>query len=350
MTCSPAGAEAARDLGLRMHCCRGSLERGAPAAGLAPDGVLASADEILAATQRDITRFHDPAPDSMLRVAVAPATPLAVTPDLLRESAALARRAGVRLHTHLAESADEDAACQAAFGLAARPSTWSRRDGSARTCGWRTACTWTPPASACWAAPGPGWHTAPARTPGSGRVSRRCRNCWPAAPRSAWAPTGPPTSTAALARSCARPCWPPGPAAGPAALTARQALAMATMGSARCLGRQDEIGSLEVGKQADVVLWRLDGLGHADIADPVCALVFGPPAPVHLLTVAGRAVVSGGELRTADPAALAREARAARPGSCCAAPPRDRLPCQARRRAAGGPPVPGRAVPSRRAR
>ena len=74
--------------------------------------------------------------------------------------------------------------------------------------------------------------------------------------------------------------------AGPAALTARQALAMATMGSARCLGRQDEIGSLEVGKQADVVLWRLDGLGHADIADPVCALVFGPPAPVHLLAIA----------------------------------------------------------------
>ena len=62
---------------------------------------------------------------------------------------------------------------------------------------------------------------------------------------------------------------------------------MATMGSARCLGRQDDIGSLEVGKQADVVLWRLDGLGHADIADPVCALVFGPPPPVHLLTVAG---------------------------------------------------------------
>ena len=74
---------------------------------------------------------------------------------------------------------------------------------------------------------------------------------------------------------------------GPRALTARQALAMGTMGGARCLGRQDDLGSIEVGKLADLALWRLDGLGHADIADPVCALVFGPPAPLELLLVGG---------------------------------------------------------------
>ena len=98
---------------------------------------------------------------------------------------------------------------------------------------------------------------------------------------------------------------------GATALSARQALAMATMGSARCLGRQDEIGSLEVGKQADVALWRLDDLGHTPVADPVWALVCGPPARLELLTVAGQPVVEAGQLRTADPAALAREVREA---------------------------------------
>ncbi len=96
---------------------------------------------------------------------------------------------------------------------------------------------------------------------------------------------------------------------GPRALTARQVLQMATMGGARCLGRAQELGSLEVGKVADIALWQLDGLGHADIDDPVCALVFGPPAPVRLLLVGGEPVVVDGQLQTADVTVLAREAR-----------------------------------------
>src|SRR6185436_4142052 len=87
---------------------------------------------------------------------------------------------------------------------------------------------------------------------------------------------------------------------GPAALTARESLALGTIGGARCLGRDDELGSLEPGKLADVALWRIDGLAHAGIADPVAALVLGPPRPVDTLLVGGRAVVEGGELRTAS--------------------------------------------------
>jgi cytosine/adenosine deaminase-related metal-dependent hydrolase len=98
---------------------------------------------------------------------------------------------------------------------------------------------------------------------------------------------------------------------GPAAMTARQALALGTIGGARCLGRAGELGSLEPGKLADVALWRLDDLGHADVADPVAALVLGPPARVELLLVGGRTVVAGGELRTASEEEIVREARAA---------------------------------------
>jgi imidazolonepropionase-like amidohydrolase len=96
-------------------------------------------------------------------------------------------------------------------------------------------------------------------------------------------------------------------AAGPLALTAREALRMGTIGGARCLGWDDELGSIEVGKLADLALWRVDGLAGAGIADPIATLVLGAPSLAHLF-VGGRAVVADGELRTADPADLAAAA------------------------------------------
>jgi imidazolonepropionase-like amidohydrolase len=94
-------------------------------------------------------------------------------------------------------------------------------------------------------------------------------------------------------------------------MTAREALLLGTMGGARCLGRQADLGSLEVGKLGDLVMWRLDGLGHDGIDDKVAALVFGPPAPVELALVGGRPVVERGELVHADAEVLARAARRA---------------------------------------
>ena len=96
-------------------------------------------------------------------------------------------------------------------------------------------------------------------------------------------------------------------AGGPAALTAREALELATIHGARCLGREAEIGSLEAGKLADVALWRVDDLVHTGISDPVAALVFGPAPRVELLLVNGRAVVEAGELKTADAEMVAGE-------------------------------------------
>ena len=120
----------------------------------------------------------------------------------------------------------------------------------------------------------------------------------------------PPTRPASWPASCARRCSSRGWPGGPQALTAREALALGTIHGARCLGREGEIGSLEAGKLADVALWRVDGVDHAGIADPVAALVFGARPLVDTLLVGGRPVVAGGELRTADEAVVARDLRA----------------------------------------
>jgi cytosine/adenosine deaminase-related metal-dependent hydrolase len=94
---------------------------------------------------------------------------------------------------------------------------------------------------------------------------------------------------------------------GPRAMTVRESLALGTIHGARCLGREAEIGSLEPGKLADIALWRLDGLGHAGIDDPVAALVFGPQAPLARLLVGGRTVVEEDTLSNVDEVGLARE-------------------------------------------
>jgi len=301
---------AAHDIGLRLLCARGSLDLGQSAGGLPPDSIVAGRDEILAATERDIDRFHDPGPDSVLRVAVAPTAPAAVSAELLRESAELARRKGVRLHTHAAESDDEDASCQAQFG---RPLA-EHLDAA----GWLGPDVWL----------AHGVHLDAAAVARVGATGTGVAHCPSSNARlgagiapvsgliASGAPVGLGTDGAAnehggLAAELRQALLAARARGGPAALTARQALALGTMGSARCLGWSAELGSLEAGKQADVALWRLDGLGHADIADPVTALVFGPPAPLELLTVAGRPVVAAGELRTADPARLATQSRAA---------------------------------------
>jgi cytosine/adenosine deaminase-related metal-dependent hydrolase len=98
---------------------------------------------------------------------------------------------------------------------------------------------------------------------------------------------------------------------GPAAMAAREVLSMATVGGARCLGRAGEIGSIEVGKLADLAVWRLDGIGHVGVDDPVAALVFGAQPPLELLLVGGVPVVRRDELQTGDVDSLARGLRRA---------------------------------------
>ena len=306
-----AEVEAARRVGLRFHPCRGSMDLGSSRGGLPPDRVVEDRDEILAATEAAIDRHHDAAPESMLRVAVAPCSPFSVTAELLRESADLARRRGVRLHTHLAETPDEEAFCRERFGRT--PAQYLDDLGWLAGDVWLAHCVHlAPEAVRRFGATGTGVAHCPSS---NGRLGAGIA---PVADLlAAGAPVG--LGVDGAASNEAGQLLPEARQAlllarlrgGPAALDARRALAMATMEGARCLGRQEELGSLEAGKLADVALWRLDGLGHADVTDPVAALVLGPHAPLELLLVGGRAVVERGALCAADEAEIAARALAA---------------------------------------
>jgi cytosine/adenosine deaminase-related metal-dependent hydrolase len=306
-----AEVAAAVGLGIRFHPCRGSMDLGRSRGGLPPDEIVEDRDSVLAATEAAIDRYHDPSPGSMLRIAVAPCSPFSVTGELMRESAALARRRGVRLHTHLAETVEEEAYCSERFGRT--PVEYLDDLGWLGDDVWLAHCVHLDRRSVrSFADTG----TAVAHCPSSN--ARLGAGIAPVAELlRAGAPVGLGVDGAASNESGQL-----GPELrqallvarlrdGPAALTARQALALATSGGASCLGRQGELGSLEPGKLADVALWRLDDLGHADVADPVAALVLGPPARVELLLVGGRAVVQGGELRSGSEGEIARGARAA---------------------------------------
>jgi len=306
-----ATIEAAGRVGLRFHPCRGSMDRGRSKGGLPPDEVVEDTDAALAATEAAIGRFHDPSPDAMVRVAVAPCSPFSVSAELMTGAAALARRHGVRLHTHLAETLDEEEHCIAQFG---RTPVEYLDD-----LGWLGGDVWL---AHCVHLSGGAIKrlsvtgTAVAHCPSSnGRLGAGISPVRELL--DAGVPVGLGVDGAAsneadgLGEELRQALLLARLRDGPEALTARQALALGTIGGARCLGRDAEIGSLEPGKLADLVVWRLDGLAHAGIADPVAALVFGSLPEIELSLVGGRPVVDGGRLVRVDSVAVAGELRTA---------------------------------------
>jgi cytosine/adenosine deaminase-related metal-dependent hydrolase len=311
----PAGAgdllevevAAAATIGLRFHPCRGSMDLGRSDGGLPPDEVVEDRDAILAAGEAAIDRFHDPTPGAMVRVALAPCSPFSVTRGLMSDAADLARRRGVRLHTHLAETLDEEAFCRERFGV--RPVDHLDELGWLGGDVWLAHCVHLDDREvARFGATGTGVAHCPSSNARLGAGIAPV-----AALGRAGAPVGLGVDGAAsneaggLGPELRQALFLARLAGGPAALTARRALELATIEGARCLGRAEELGSLAPGKLADVAVWRLDGLDHAGIADPVAALVLGASRDVALLLVGGEIVVEGGELRTADEAQVAAE-------------------------------------------
>lgn len=306
-----AEIEAAGRVGLRILATRGSMDLGQRHGGLPPDHVVEEIDAILASTQAAVAAHHDPGPESMVRIGVAPCWPFSVTGDLLRESAGLARSLGVRLHTHLAETLDEEDYCRERFG--ARPVDYLD------SLGWLGPDVWL----------AHGIHfddagirrlaetgTSVAHCPCSnGRLGAgicRTRDLLDAGVGVGLGVDGAASNESSslieearvallLARS----------RGGPSALTVREALRLATIGGARVLGWDADLGSLEVGKLADVALWRVDTLAHAGTVDPVAALVLGSQPPLELLLVGGRPVVERDRLSRVDGDDLARGAECA---------------------------------------
>ncbi|MFI1992862.1 8-oxoguanine deaminase [Actinoplanes sp. NPDC020271] len=306
-----AEIEAARGIGLRFHPTRGSMDLSQKDGGLPPDHVVEDTDEALAATEAAIDRWHDSSPDAMLQIAVAPCSPFSVTTRLMVEAATLARRRGVRLHTHLAETDDEEEFCRKQFGCT--PVEYAERVG------WLGDDVWLAhgvhlddSAIARLGATGTGVAHCPSSNARLGAGMARVRELVDNG-----VPVGLGVDGAAsqevshLGAELRQALYTARMRGGPKAMDAREALRLGTMGGARCLGRQDHLGSIEVGKLGDLVMWDLDGLGHDGIDDKVAALVFGPPARVALALVGGKPVVERGELVNADEETLTVEARRA---------------------------------------
>ncbi|MEU6151789.1 8-oxoguanine deaminase [Actinosynnema sp. NPDC047251] len=302
---------AGRRIGLRLHAVRGSMDRGRSHGGLPPDDLVEDTDTALVATEKAIDAHHDPSPDSVLRVAVGPCSPFSVSPELMSGAAELARRKGVRLHTHLAETLDEEDQCQAEHGCS--PTEYAERTG------WLGEDVWlahtvhlSQDAVRKLGATGTGSAHCPTSNGRLGTGTAPVRDLLDAgAPVGLGVDGAASNESGGLVEELRQALLQARQRGGPRALDVRRALWLGTMGGARCLGRAAEIGSVEPGKLADLAVWRLDGLAHAGIDDPVAALVLGPTPELKLLLVGGRTVVADGELRTAADAELARELRAA---------------------------------------
>lgn len=292
-----AEVEAARDLGMRFHPTHGSMSLSAKDGGLPPDDVVMDEDDILTESERLVNLHHDRSDGAMTRLALAPCSPFSVTPDLMRRTAELAERLDVRLHTHLAENAEDDEFSMATFGR--------RCIDQFAEVGWCTDRSWVahcvrPNADevARLGAAGVGVAHCPSsnlilasgiapvvdlRAAGS-PVGLGCDGSSSADSASLWLEARQALLLAKLRN-------------GADAMSARDALEIATRGGARCLGRDGEIGVVAPGAVADLAVWKLDGPSFAGVLDdPIEGWLRCGPVGAHHTVVHGEPVVDGGRI------------------------------------------------------
>lgn len=298
--------DAAVELGVRFHPTRGSMSVGESDGGLPPDHLVEREPAILEDSLRVIQRYHDPAPGSMLRIGLAPCSPFSVSPELMRESARMARsHPRVGLHTHLAETMDEERYCLQKFGM--RPLDYAE------------SLDWLGPE--VWFA-----HMVHPSAPDIAKLAHSCSGVCTCASSNMILASGIAPVRAMVdagvrvglgvdgsasndgnhmlgeARQTMllqRVGW-PGFESRADRMSAREALRLATRGGAAMLGRE-ELGSIEAGKAADMVAFRVDGLQHAGgQSDPLAALLTCAPASAWLSVINGRIVVEAGEVKGVD--------------------------------------------------
>jgi cytosine/adenosine deaminase-related metal-dependent hydrolase len=309
---------AAREVGLRLHASRGSMSLGESQGGLPPDSVVDSEAEILADSQRLIEAYHDPNPGSMVQIVLAPCSPFSVTTELMRQSAKLAREYGVHLHTHLAETADEEDFCLDMFGR--RPVAYMQEVD------WIGNDVWFAHSvhvnhdeiqlyadTGCGVAhcPNSNMRLASGIAPilemltmgvnvglgVDGSASNDSSHLLAEA-RQAMLLSRVGAGVMGASRSSDD---------APPLMTARQALEIATRGGAAVLGR-DDIGSLEVGKCADLFAINLHRIDYAGaLHDPVAAALFCTPQKVDLNIVGGKVIVKDAQMVTVDEPTLIRK-------------------------------------------
>ncbi|MFQ5599442.1 MAG: 8-oxoguanine deaminase [Candidatus Krumholzibacteriia bacterium] len=305
-----AQLEAAERIGIRFHTTRGSMSRGRSDGGLPPDAVVQDEQAILRDCERVILRHHDPEPFAMRRVALAPCSPFSVTETLLRDTVKLARAHDVHCHTHLAETEDETAYCLQHYGRRPLqlmeelewlgPDVWFAHgvhfepqeiEVLART---QTGVTHCPSSN---------------MRLGSG-IAPVCEMLARGVPVGLGVDGSASNDTSDMLGEVRQAMLLARVQRGPDAMSAEGALRLATLGSARLLGRAEEIGSLEVGKAADLVLVDLDRVDLAGaLADPLAAVVFaGISHRVHTSIVNGEILVRDGRLVRVDEALIARNA------------------------------------------
>lgn len=305
--------QAAVELGIRFHAARGSMSLGESQGGLPPDSVVEDEDAILADCRRAIETFHQPERYAMIRVVVAPCSPFSVTPDLMRASAALARSYGVRLHTHLAETKDEEAFCLARFGR--RPVEYAEDLDWVGDDVWHAhAVHINPQEIALFARTGTGFCHCPSSNMRLASGIAPVKAALQAGVKVSLGVDGSASNDGGHLLAEARQAMLLQRVGGdPAGLTARQALWLATRGGARNLGR-DDIGHLAPGMAADVVGYRLDTVDFAGaLHDPLAALVFCTPARADFVVIAGRLRIADGHFVDLDlPPLIARHNALAR--------------------------------------
>ncbi|BBP43908.1 8-oxoguanine deaminase [Thiosulfativibrio zosterae] len=294
---------AAQKLGMRVHLTRGSMSLGVEQGGLPPQNTVQTEQVILDDSERLIKTYHQRQDGAMTRIALAPCSPFSVTEDLMVQSAAMAEQFDVRLHTHLAETEDENAFCLKMFGL--RPLDYLQKVN------WLSNRVWL----------AHGIHFNDAEVLRLGQAGVGISHC--------------PSSNMVLASGICRGLeleasgCPVGIGVDGSASNdgsnmineVRQALLIgrlryqadeithldvlrwATQGSAGCLGRSD-IGEIAVGKQADLALFKLDELRFSGAGDPLAALIMCGAQAVDRLMVAGQWRVVDGQLLGLDISAL----------------------------------------------
>jgi 8-oxoguanine deaminase len=294
-----AEVQAARELGLRLVASRGSMDLGESDGGLPPDELVEELDAVLADTERLAAELHELGPGARVQIAVAPCSPFSATGRLMEESAGLARRLGLLLHTHLAETAEEDAYCRELYGCA--PVEYLDRLGWLADDVWCAHCVHLAADDVLrFGETGTGVAHCPTSNLRLGAGIAPVRDLLDAGVRVGLGVDGSASNERSdLFLEVKQALLVARGRGGPAALTTRDALRLGTRGGAAVLQR-DDIGSLEAGKCADFAAWRTDGLELGGAADPVAGLVLSGPHRVDRLVVGGEEVVREGALVSAD--------------------------------------------------